>query len=458
MTDDLRTTLRRIADSTEPLPVPGDLWQRAQSARRARVLAVAATLAVLVSLGGVATLWTLPDRAARTASSQLGQGGAIPSRIEDPDGLRATDDLAVGRASVAFIGKSSDVVVVTAVDGRYHALALPEAPLTGPVRLSPDGTMLAYAYQLPSQVRDDALESGSAIVDLVSGAVRRIPAIDSTFGAPVAVSTFGWSADSSQLAWWGRTLRASSDAAGERGTHGAIGLVNARTGDQTAQRGAGSGARTAAISVNDSGWLTLVTEKRAEGWVLEPDYDGGGGSSGPLASDLPGGDPGTTASRQPTGVLTVVGATRPTGAVPFVTERGEVLERRLDRELYPTGATQVTPLGWATDSLVLAEVDGPTGSYVEGRHLALLTSPDRPRSEWTYRLVMRQVPDVAQLSVAVDLVPDLDGTSSQQLTHDFGDVSASDRRDISWIIGLGVAAAISLLGGSRWLWRRLSWT
>jgi hypothetical protein len=54
----------------------------------------------------------------------------------------------------------------------------------------------------------------------------------------------------------------------------------------------------------------------------------------------------------------------------------------------------------------------------------------------------------------VDLVPDLDGTSSQQLTHDF-DVPGADQRDISWIIGLGVAAAIGVLMGLRRLWRRL---
>ena len=83
-----------------------------------------------------------------------------------------------------------------------------------------------------------------------------------------------------------------------------------------------------------------------------------------------------------------------------------------------------------------------------------MTSPDRPRSQWTYRIVMRDVPDVTDLSIAVDLVPDLDGTSSQQLTHDFGDTLAQDQRDISWLIGLGVAAAVAVLLGLRWLWRR----
>ena len=62
--------------------------------------------------------------------------------------------------------------------------------------------------------------------------------------------------------------------------------------------------------------------------------------------------------------------------------------------------------------------------------------------------------DGSSLSLAVDLVHGLDGTSSQQLTHDFSASPAADERDHSWIIGLGVAAAIAVLLGLRWLWRR----
>jgi hypothetical protein len=60
----------------------------------------------------------------------------------------------------------------------------------------------------------------------------------------------------------------------------------------------------------------------------------------------------------------------------------------------------------------------------------------------------------ASLSVAVDLIPDLDGTSNQQLTHDFGEPDWPAERDISWLIGLGVAGALSVLLGLRWVWRR----
>ena len=84
---DLRTTLHRIADTTDPLPVADDLWRRGQRARRrGHVLAVAAVLAVLASVGGLATLVST-DREVRTASTEVVEGGAIPSRIVDPDGL-----------------------------------------------------------------------------------------------------------------------------------------------------------------------------------------------------------------------------------------------------------------------------------------------------------------------------------------------------------------------------------
>lgn len=147
-------------------------------------------------------------------------------------------------------------------------------------------------------------------------------------------------------------------------------------------------------------------------------------------------------------------------AAPFLREGdgpggghfSESIDRSLPADLYPDGAS-VRPLGWAAEDLLVAEIDAPAGSDVEGQHLALFTSPDRPESEWTYRIVMEDVPD-ADISVAVDLIPDLDGTSNQQLTHDFGEPDWPAERDISWLIGLGVAGALSLLYGLRWLWRR----
>ena len=193
------------------------------------------------------------------------------------------------------------------------------------------------------------------------------------------------------------------------------------------------------------------TDRPALIWTFSSQSSGA--VKAPLAHGLPSTDPGDTASTSRSGELTAISMRSDTPAALFVTVEGDVLRRTLDRELYPYGA-RVTPLGWASDDLVLARVDGPPGSYVEGEHLALFTSPDQPRSRWTYRIVTRGMPDLADLSVAVDLVPDLDGTSSQVLTHDFDADTPSDQRDISWLIGLGVAAAIGVLLGLRWLWRR----
>jgi hypothetical protein len=440
---DLRTTLRRVADATEPMPVADDLWQRGQRARRrAQVLAVAAVVAVLASLGGMVTL-VQTDREVRTASTDVVEGGAIPSRIEDPEGLTATDDLAVGRASVAFVSSSADVVVVTAQDGRYHALDLPEAPLLGPVRLSPDGRHLAYAYRSPFD-EERAVEAGTVLVDLTSGEVRRVPAVSGS-GLPVAVSSIGWSADSAYVAWSGLGMRVWTDTEIRSEVRGGmVGVIAVAGGSQSTIAAAEGMAAVDADAI-----ATLVTADSV--WTFASQSSGA--KEVPIVGGLPSTDIGDTATTSPTGELTALTLRADTGAALLVTEEGDVLRRPLDGELYPHGA-QVTPLGWATDSLLLARVDGPSGSYVEGGHLALLTTPDRPRSQWTYRIVMRDVPDVADLSIAVDLVPDLDGTSSQQLTHDFGDTLAGQERDVSWLIGLGVAAAIAVLMGLRWLWRR----
>jgi len=377
---DLRTTLHRIADSTTPLPVDDGLWQRGRAARsRAQVLAVVAVLALVVSVGGVATLVATTDREARTASNEVVEGGAIPSRIEVPGDLSATTDLAVGRASVAFVdGASGAAIVVGATTGEYHRLTLPDAPEAGgPLALSPDGRTLAWANHRRIHT-----------VDLRSGARSFSPHTDE----PVTeVTDLAWVPSSQVLIWSG-------------------------TDDQGAHIGG----------------VVPVT--------------GSGGE--PLSPTSLRGIP------SPSGDLVAVTSRGPTGpAARFLQRRGGPLERALPTDLYPGGAT-VRPLGWTAPTLVLAELYAPTGSYVEGRHLALFTSPDRPSSEWTYRIVMRDLADVADLSIAVDLVPDLDGTSSQRLTHDF--TSPANQRDISWMIGLGVAAAIAVLLGLLRLWRRLA--
>ncbi len=126
---DLRTTLHRLADASAPLPVDDDLWQRGVAARRrGQAFAVAAVLALVVSVGGVATLVsTTDDREARTASSEVVEGGAIPSRIED-----IPADLEVGRhrgprrrPGVGRLrGRNGHAIAITATGRALPALGL----------------------------------------------------------------------------------------------------------------------------------------------------------------------------------------------------------------------------------------------------------------------------------------------------------------------------------------------
>ena len=61
--NDLRTSLHRVADAVEPLPVDDDLWQRGIAARRrGQGLVVAAVLAIIVSVTWGAVVLGSADR------------------------------------------------------------------------------------------------------------------------------------------------------------------------------------------------------------------------------------------------------------------------------------------------------------------------------------------------------------------------------------------------------------
>lgn len=388
----LRSELDQLADTAPRPTLDQTLWDRGRALRRRdRLMTSAVVIALVVIVGGLASLVVGPPRSFEPAGDPAPEG-AIPSAIHDvlaDTELPLETDLAVGRASVAFYSEAAIPVVINASDGRYHLLDLPrlaEGPpipssvmrgVPGPLALSPDGTRLAW--------RSTELVH---VLDLRSGKVTDLEPLPDE--SPT-VSQLTWNPDSLHLMWSGRSL--DGKVAGE-------------------------------IDVTTS----------AEQEFARRDFVFLRGAVSPSRSLV----------ALPAGSLT-------DSAVPFLSVAdSRRLQRTLPVDLYPAGAG-VGPLGWADDDLVLATVAGGQGSYVEGVHLAVFTSPDRPESEWTYRILVRNLPDDVYPTIAVDLIPDLDGTSNQQLTHDFGQPG---QRDISWMIGLGVAAAVAVLLGVRWLWRR----
>ena len=132
----------------------------------------------------------------------------------------------------------------------------------------------------------------------------------------------------------------------------------------------------------------------------------------------------------------------------FDTSTGRVLDHPFPDGTFADGF--VRPQGWLDDRLQLLLVqDSVSRDSAE----LVVTTPEVDRtSTWRRSVGVVEVGPATTLSLAVDLIPDLDGTSSQQLTYDFPPPA---ERDISWLIGLGVAAAIAVLLGLRWLWRRL---
>ncbi|UFN43316.1 WD40 repeat domain-containing protein [Nocardioides okcheonensis] len=420
-TEHLRTTLHRLADAGVPLPVDDDLWGRAQSARRrGQALAVAAVLVLVVSVGGAAALWSLPEREARTASSEVVAGGAIPRVIADaPDDIEPTADLAVGRASAAFVSGDGDPVVVTADDGVPHVLDLPSfGPDRAAFALSPDGRRLAY---------QQGAESGTrlAVLDLESGRTTPLIVEGST---TLEIDGLSWSPGGNWVGW---VASAVADTPAWTGVHRVDGGEGSRAilaGNASSIAVADDGASAVGSVQGDVRLIPLHAEV------------------GQIRRAAPGLAAGAFS---PDGSLLALGSGPGRGSSTLDAASREVL-----RHPFPDGTlgeSVVRPLGWVDDRIQLLLVQPVDGS---GAELVVTTPEVDDQSIWRRRVGSVETSGVANsLSVAVDLVPDLDGTSSQELTHDFG--ATTPERDVSWLIGLGVAGAIAALMALRWLWRRL---
>lgn len=476
----LHDELQRLAD-TAPRPyVDPTVWDRGRALRRRdRVVTSAVVLVMVLIVGGVASFVVGPPRAIAPADQPVPEG-AIPSRIytKVPDDLIkgpdptygevswadevAEHDLAIGRASAAFAAQGATgslPVVVGASDGTYHYLDLPGwlgagtlNDTSGPsgLALSPDGTQLAYAWWDPTAPLDAPMPAGVRVVDLASGEIRTIT-LDGSNG--VRVRALSWSPDSRWLAWAGEEMASWTPFS----TGGALQVGGRiRPGSRTSETVPEPPNGQAGVGVTSSGTVVFVGTNAGRRVVT---WDGTT-SNFRTDADL---TPERVATASPDGRSVAIGSWKASTDALFVaTETGAVTPRELARglDLYPDGAF-VQPLGWATPDLVLSMVNPADGSEdisFGNSELVVMTPPSRPAAEWTYRVIGSVDGDTLtsrlSLSVAVDLIPDLDGTSSQQLTHDFEPPDWAQPRDISWLIGLGVAGALSVLYGLRWLWRR----
>ena len=359
MTTHLREELSALAETQTFSPDPS-AWDRGRRVRRrARVARGAAAIAIVAAVAGLGSLAVRPDPVGPAGGVE--QEAAIPSVVTEPSGPIVTD-LAFGRASVAYVDVTAGLpVLVDAATGEASYVSLPDFPeqpvleltadfTTGPwLALSPDGRRVAYPTAI---VMDDDPERGPTfstswyrVVDLETGESSLVDLPPGT-ATPRALS---WTAD------------------GE-------------------------------LAVDVYGRPTAAdVEPPIESWTIDPDTSDA--STAPLTGVMaPGGGISATYPLDD----------EPVSAVPFESSTGTDPSRELPADLSPDGAV-VTPIGWADNSLLVAQVDDD---------VVLLTSPDRPESEWTDRVLVRDVPDGTSLTVAVDLVPDLTGDPDQELTRD----------------------------------------
>lgn len=220
-TDQLRRELSRLAETAPAPQVARDTWTRARrSLVRDRIAGTAAAVA-LVAGGALVAMPVLhhTQEAEPTLPSHYSASGDSALPVED--------DLAVGPVALAYpleIDGSMRAVVSTAGEGTHHALALPDLVSADarlvwvggqPLRLSPDGTELAY---LTDSGGGDGGATGIDIVDLRTGAVRR-----SELPQSLATPKLAWSPSGTWLAWSGLPVNADGRSTGRAQVSGLIG-------------------------------------------------------------------------------------------------------------------------------------------------------------------------------------------------------------------------------------------
>lgn len=427
-TEELRRELARIGDSAPVAQVPADTFSRARRARRRdRALTVGAAVAVVALVAGLAT-W-LPQRS-EPEPAGTGEIG-VPDVIHAvPAGaLKATADLAVGRAAVALTSADGLPVVIDAEDGTYRALDLPGfgSSLQTVLALSPDGWRLAWTWAGDPGTAGKPTDSGVRVLDLMTGRQRSIRLAG---GQGVLVDQLLWSRDSRWLLWHGADSTQWSDSAFSTGppSAGRIG-----PGSTTSQSVPAPHNESTTYAIGDDGIVVIATDRQVLRWdgrVLDRQRQVHAWY--PVAVTADRGTLLETISRTP-------------DADTFISRFRLVSPDGTRTPAPALDDVQVTVLGWRDDHTVVGLVDS-LGAV--GRHLALLDLAGEPS--------LRPVGTVSALSpsVAVDLMSaDRATVQRPEPAWAHPDEGWSDAQ-ISIAIGLGVAAVLALLEAGRWWWRR----
>ena len=383
---DLREELTRLADgapSPRPHDVAPDAWRRGRRARRRdRATALAVVAAVLVVLGGTASLLvTAPPRIAPAAP--VDAPAAVPTELRAvPDHVLTdpafrTSDLAIGVQAAAFTSGGLPVAV-SATDGSYRVLDLPGWSSTDgppPLSLSPDGTRLAWGRT-----------NGVDVVDLATG-VRTDREFPPSWRGDVDFPTtaIAWSADSSWVAW--------SSTVGDRFEE--TYLQTASVEDDRAEEPLFRRGR-AALVTGEPGALWLVDDTSVSPVGTQPSDTG----SFSLDRSL---DPGPVGMASPDGTRLAVGSTTPNGAVDVV-DLSRMRVRLAYFGGYDEAQTTYSPLGWLGADRIAVAADVAS----RGTEVVLVPAPGNRRDG---EAVVARVEDgVADLTVAVDLLdrPTLD--------------------------------------------------
>jgi hypothetical protein len=184
VTQTLRDSLRDLADDA-PIaePRPGT-WARARRSRHRRIVGGAAAgtaglLVVIVTAVGMVAP-TLTRSGDSTGQPQYDVGDlALPTKISQPSSWESGTDSSGPLGPIAVLGEdlarhtswfhtTDSYYGISAVDGAYRYLDLPNLAPSGNATLSPDGLHVAYWTTAPDTA-DSADITGYAIYDAASG-------------------------------------------------------------------------------------------------------------------------------------------------------------------------------------------------------------------------------------------------------------------------------------------------